>query len=79
MGQRVSDDGFLVGRVALPVPPGLVSWRLAIDQGGDRGAVIALDSVVAAPVNGGLALSGLALGTEHGAAPNGLTHWGKRS
>ncbi len=60
--QRVSDDGFLVGRVALTVPPGVVSWRLAVDQGGDRGAVVPLDSLVAAPVNAGLALSSLALG-----------------
>jgi len=68
VGQRVSDDGFLVGRVAMPVPAGLVSWRLAVDQGVDRGAVVALDSVVAAPVTRGLALSGLALGAEQGSA-----------
>lgn len=67
-GQRVSDDGFLVGRMALPVPAGFVSWRLAIDQGGDRGAVLPLDSLVAAPVKGGLALSGLALGAAGGSA-----------
>ena len=60
--ERVSDDGFLVGRVALTVPPGVVSWRLAVDQGGNRGAVVPLDSLIAAPVNAGLALSGLALG-----------------
>ena len=67
-GAPVSDDGFLVGRMALPVPPGMVSWRLAVDQGGDRGAVLPLDSVVAAPVSGGLALSGLALGATSGSA-----------
>jgi GWxTD domain-containing protein len=67
-GQRVSDDGFLVGRVALPVPPGPVSWRLAVQQGADRGALLPLDSVVASPVRAGLALSGLALGTEGGSA-----------
>lgn len=66
--ERVSDDGFLVGRVALTVPPGIVSWRLAIDQGGDRGAVMPRDSLVAAPVNAGLALSGLALGAQGGSA-----------
>ena len=60
--EPVSDDGFLVGRVALAVPPGMVTWRLAVDQGGNRGAVVPLDSLIAAPVNGGLALSGLALG-----------------
>jgi GWxTD domain-containing protein len=60
--ERVSDDGFLVGRVAVTVPPGVVSWRLAVDQGGDRGAVVPLDSLLAAPVDAGLALSGLALG-----------------
>jgi hypothetical protein len=52
----------------MTVPPGMVSWRLAVDQGADRGAVIALDRVLAAPVNGGLALSGLALGAEAGSA-----------
>ncbi len=67
-GERVSDDGFLVGRMALPVPAGFVSWRLAVDQGGDRGAVLPLDSLVAAPVAGGLALSGLALGAASGSA-----------
>lgn len=67
-GKPVSDDGFLVGRMALPVPPGLVSWRLAIDQGGDLGAVLPLDSVMVAPVSGGLALSGLALGATTGSA-----------
>jgi len=67
-GERVSDDGFLVGRMALPVPPGFVSWRLAVEQDGDRGAVLPLDSLVAAPVNGGLALSGLALGAVGGSA-----------
>jgi hypothetical protein len=64
----VNDDGFLVGRMALPVPPGLVRWRLAIDQGGDRGAVLPLDSLLVAPVAGGLALSGLALGAATGSA-----------
>jgi hypothetical protein len=67
-GQRVSDDGFLVGRVALPVPPGLVRWRLAVEQGEDRGAVLPLESMVAAPVHGGLALSGLALGAQGSSA-----------
>ncbi len=79
VGQRVSDDGFLVGRVAMPVPAGQVSWRLAIDQGADRGAVIALDSVVAAPVAGGLALERTWPWVRRTAAHNGLTHWGKRS
>ena len=68
--ERLSDDGFLVGRVALTVPPGVVSWRLAVDQGGDRGAVVPLDSLVAGPVNAGLALSGLALG-----APGSSAQW----
>ena len=66
--EPVSDDGFLVGRVTLIVPPGMVSWRLAVDQGTDQGAVVPLDSVVAAPVSGSLALSGLALGAEGGSA-----------
>ncbi len=59
---RLSDDGFLVGRVALTVPPGTVTWRLAVDQGEDRGSVTPLDTLEVAPVNGTLALSGLALG-----------------
>ena len=67
-GERVSDDGFLVGRVALPVPPGLVSWRLAVQQGGDRGSLLPLDSALVAPVSGTLALSGLALGAHGGSA-----------
>jgi len=64
----VSDDGFLVGRMALPVPAGFVSWRLAVDQGGDRGALLPLSSLDAASVAGGLALSGLALGAASGSA-----------
>jgi len=67
-GERVSDDGFLVGRMALAVPAGFVSWRLAVDQGGDRGALLPLSSLEAAPVAGGLALSGLALGAASGSA-----------
>lgn len=63
-GQKVDDDGFLVGRVALPVPPGQVRWRLAVDQGADHGGVVPLDSIDVSPVTAGLALSSLALGGE---------------
>lgn len=59
---RVTADGFLVGRLTVPVDTGLVEWRLAVDQGGERGFVfpVARSSAVAqAP---GLALSDLALG-----------------
>jgi GWxTD domain-containing protein len=58
----VEEDGFLVSRVALPVFPGPVRWRLAVDLGGNRGATLPLDSLNAASPEAELSLSGLALG-----------------
>jgi len=60
--ERVTDDGFLVGRLAVPVDTGLVEWRLAVDQGGSRGFVFPRQRTVAAAGSGGLALSDIALG-----------------
>jgi GWxTD domain-containing protein len=61
---------YLMGRVAVPVPPGAVRYRVAVSQGDERGVV--LPSGVARPTLPGdtLALSDLALG-----GPDAGTRW----
>jgi GWxTD domain-containing protein len=59
---RVTDDGFLIGRVAIPVDTGLVEWRLAVDQGGERGFVFPVQRTSAVAPGGPFALSDIALG-----------------
>ena len=59
---RVTEDGFLVGRVAIPVDSGLVEWRLAVDQGGERGFVFAVQRTSTVASSGALGLSDVALG-----------------
>ncbi len=59
---RVTPDGFLVGRVTVPVPPGSLRWRLAVDQGGPRGRVFPVERLEVSAPDAPLALSDLALG-----------------
>lgn len=49
--QPVPDEEFLVGEVNLPVVPGLLHYRLALQQGEDNGEVLPLDSVMVAAVS----------------------------
>jgi len=53
----------LVGRVNLPVPPGLYTYRLAVQQGEDAGVMMPRDTLrVGRPTSTTLALSDLVLG-----------------
>ncbi len=62
--EPVPDGEHLVGRVAIPVPPGRFGYRLAIQQGEEAGIVLPRDSVrVGAPADSALALSDLVLGS----------------
>lgn len=60
----VPDDEHLVGRVSLPVHPGLLHYRLAIQQGEEMGILLPRDTVrVGQPTSASLALSDLVLGS----------------
>jgi GWxTD domain-containing protein len=62
--EPVPPDEHLVGRVAVPVPPGQFEYRLAIQQGEESGVVLPRDTVrVGAPPASSLALSDLVLGS----------------
>ena len=62
--EPVPDDEHLVGRVAVPVPPGQFEYRLAIQQGEEAGVVLPRDSVrVGGPTSVALGLSDLVLGS----------------
>ena len=53
----------LVGRVNLPVPPGVYTYRLAVQQGEDAGVLLPRDTLrVGRPTSTALALSDLVLG-----------------
>lgn len=60
--RKLHANEFLMGRIAVPVPPGVVRYRVALSQGEERGVLLPMDSVLAPPVAGPLALSDLALG-----------------
>lgn len=60
--RRLGANEFLMGRVAVPVPPGVVRYRVAVSQGDERGVLLPMDSVLAPPVTGALAVSDVALG-----------------
>jgi hypothetical protein len=60
----VPDGEHLVGRVAVKVPPGLLTYRLALQQGEESGIVLPRDTVrVGQPTSTALALSDLVLGS----------------
>ena len=60
----VSDSGLVLGRVAVPVPRGTWRYRLAIQNGEDRGALLPWDSLTIGRFDGGvLQVSDLMLGT----------------
>jgi GWxTD domain-containing protein len=60
--RKLVANEFLMGRIAVPVPPGAVRYRVALSQGDERGVLLPTDSVRAPPVQGPLALSDVALG-----------------
>jgi GWxTD domain-containing protein len=60
----VPEDEHLVGRVAVPIRPGLFEYRLAIQQGEESGILLPRDTVrVGRPTATALALSDLVLGS----------------
>jgi GWxTD domain-containing protein len=64
--EPVPDREHLVGRVAIPVPPGRFEYRLAIQQGEEAGVVLPRDTVrVGGVTSDGLALSDLVLGSRN--------------
>jgi GWxTD domain-containing protein len=63
----VPEGEHLVGRVAVPVPPGQFQYRLAIQQGEETGVVLPRDTVrVGQPTSTALALSDLVIGNRNG-------------
>jgi GWxTD domain-containing protein len=64
--EPVPEGENLVGRVAVPLPPGKYEYRLAIQQGEEAGVVLPRDSVrVGGPTTAALALSDLVLGSRN--------------
>ena len=62
----VPDGEHLVGRVAVPVHPGLFEYRLSIQQGEETGILLPRDTVrVGRPTSAALALSDLVLGSRN--------------
>ncbi|MEE8061169.1 MAG: GWxTD domain-containing protein [Gemmatimonadales bacterium] len=62
--RAVPANEYLVGEVNVPVPSGMLTYRMAVQQGEDVGTVMAIDSVFVAPVAGGtLGLSDPVLGS----------------
>jgi GWxTD domain-containing protein len=62
----VPDGEHLVGRVSVPVRPGLFEYRLAIQQGEESGTLLPRDTVrVGRPTATSLALSDLVLGSRN--------------
>jgi len=62
--EPVPENEHLVGRVALPVPPGRFAYRLAVQQGEEAGVVLPRDTVRVGPsTSNGLGLSALVLGS----------------
>ncbi|HXI20438.1 MAG TPA: GWxTD domain-containing protein [Gemmatimonadales bacterium] len=61
--EPVPADRHLVGKLEVPVPPGLLTYRLAVEQGEDNGIILAADSITAGDFSGReLQLSDLVLG-----------------
>ena len=62
----VPDGEHLVGRVSVPVHPGLFEYRLAIQQGEESGTLLPRDTIrVGQPTSSALALSDLVLGSRN--------------
>jgi len=61
--QPVPAREHLVGRIAVPVIPGLLHYRLAVEQGADNGVILATDTISAGDFSGErFDLSGIVLG-----------------
>ncbi len=68
--QAVPPSQFLVGRLAVPVIAGQLTYRLAVEQGSDNGIILAADTITAGDFSGGrFELSGVVLGTPDARLP----------
>jgi GWxTD domain-containing protein len=65
---RLRPNEYLIGRVELPLEPGLWTWRAALQLGDSLGVVLPGDSVRVAGPEDTLALSDLALGVRRASA-----------
>jgi hypothetical protein len=59
---------YLIGRVEVPLPPGLWTWRAALQLGDSLGVVLPRDTVRVTGPGSGIALSDLALGVRGASA-----------
>jgi GWxTD domain-containing protein len=62
LDRSLTPGQYLIGRVELPLPAGLWSWRAALQQGDSLGAVLPIDSTRAGATGPPLSLSEIALG-----------------
>jgi GWxTD domain-containing protein len=61
--EPVPPNEHLVGRLTVPVAPGHLTYRLAVEQGDDNGVILAADTITAGDFSGRrFELSGLVLG-----------------
>lgn len=62
--EPVPEREHLVGQIRVPVIPGLLTYRLAVEQGDDNGVILASDTITAGDFSGNhFELSGLVVGT----------------
>jgi GWxTD domain-containing protein len=62
--EAVPDDRYLVGKLTVPVIPGSLVYRLAVEQGTDKGIILAADTISAGDFSGRrFELSGLVIGS----------------
>jgi GWxTD domain-containing protein len=62
--EPVPEDRYLVGKLTVPVIPGNLVYRLAVEQGSDKGIILAADTISAGDFSGRrFELSGLVIGS----------------
>lgn len=63
--EAVPADRYLVGKLSVPVIPGNLVYRLAVEQGTDKGIILAADTISAGDFSGRrFELSGLVIGSK---------------
>jgi hypothetical protein len=63
-GEAVPSDRYLVGKLTVPVIAGSLVYRLAVEQGADKGIILAADTISAGDFSGRrFELSGLIVGS----------------
>jgi GWxTD domain-containing protein len=62
--EAVPEDRYLVGKLTVPVIPGSLVYRLAVEQGADKGIILAADTISAGDFTGRrFEISGLVIGS----------------